>query len=181
MIPNRSMISRFVRGLFFVFLAGALAWVWFTLGGTIPIRDPGDSPAATGLVVRDLAGGRIGIEEWRGQIVVLNLWASWCGPCVREIPALSTIGRRYGGRGVRVVGLNADEVPPDEVARIAESLGVDYEVVVPGSALAPPFETRGIVPHTWIVDAEGRVRASHAGAATVGAFDRAVRKLLDEG
>lgn len=180
MIPSRAMTPRFVRVLFFVSLAFAFAWIWFTLGGTIAIREPADSPPATGLVVRDLAGGAIPVERYRGEILVLNLWASWCGPCVREIPALATIDERYGDRGVRVVGLNTDDASPAEVARIAEGLGIPYDVVVPGGPLRPPFATAGIVPHTWIVDSEGRVRASHAGAATVGAFDRAVRALLEE-
>ena len=63
------------------------------------------------------------IEEWRGQIVVLNLWASWCGPCVREIPALSTIQERYGERGVRVNQINPEWVLTEGERLVQERQG----------------------------------------------------------
>lgn len=168
------------RTLAWVALALVVAWFAFARIGTIRIRPAGDSPAARGIVLRGLDGQASAIESYRGRIVVVNLWASWCGPCVREIPALARVRERFGPLGVDVVGINADEGTAAEVAAIASRLGIPYPVVLAPDGLREPLVPRGLLPHTWILDREGRVRASHAGAASGRAFESAVRRLLAE-
>jgi thiol-disulfide isomerase/thioredoxin len=158
---------------------GLLA-VWILPGAHIEIRPAKDSPFADDLVLRGLDGERLAIEQLRGRIVLINLWASWCGPCRIEIPALDRIARTHAHAGVRVIGVNAEDVTLAELGTMVEELGISYRVAVVEGDLPPGFRTEGVLPHTWIVDRSGRVRVSHAGAASYRAFDRAVTTLVEE-
>jgi thiol-disulfide isomerase/thioredoxin len=155
-------------------------WLWQTYGGWIRVRAADDSPTAPDAVFVGPRGARHALADYRGRVVVLNLWASWCGPCVREIPALASLGERFRDDGVVVLGVNAEDVALDDLERIAAELSIPYPVVHPALPLGPPLVARGVIPHTWIVDRAGRVRASHAGAASGAAFARAIRAVLDD-
>ena len=173
-----SPVARWVRPVVGVVVVIAIVWAWRTYGGWIRIGDAAESPMAPDVVFLGPGGERHALADYRGRVVVLNLWASWCGPCVREIPALASIGERYRADGVVVLGLNAEDVPLDELQRIAARLSIPYPVVHPSSPIGPPLVAQGMIPHTWIIDRAGRVRASHPGAASENAFDRAVQAVL---
>ena len=181
MSAPRSTTARRARTVVAIVVAVAVVWAWRTYGGRVRVRTAADSPLAPPAVFVGPGGERHELADYRGRIVVLNLWASWCGPCTREIPALASVGERYRGDGVVVLGVHAEEVPLSELESIAARLAIPYPVVHPAAPLGPPLVARGMIPHTWIVDREGRVRVSHAGAASASALDRAVRALLGEG
>ncbi len=175
-----SPVARRIRPLLAAAVVLAVVWAWQSFGGWIRVRDPGDSPPAPDVSFVGPGGERHALAEYRGRVVVLNLWASWCGPCVREIPALASVAGRFRDDGVVVLGVNVEDVTLDDLERIAGDLSIPYRVVQPASPLGPPLEARGIIPHTWIVDRAGRVRASHAGAASGPAFARAIRTVIEE-
>ena len=169
-----------LRPLVYGVLVVVIVWLWFVAGNRIHVRSTVDSPVAEGLVLRAIDGDRLPIESFRGRVVVLNVWASWCGPCIREIPALERIRIRYEDSGVDVIGINIDDVDADRLLRIVDELGISYRVATAERGMSPPFRTEGLIPHTWVLDREGRIRVSHAGAASFSAFDAAVSRLLDE-
>lgn len=175
-----SLDSRIVRIAGWIAVVLALAWVYQRVAGTIRVIPADRATPDAILAMRDLRGAEVRLESYRGQVVVLNLWASWCGPCRREIPSLNAIAERYADRGLVVLGLNVDEGEPDDIAAIARGLGVTFPVLRPAEALDGPFDTPGVIPHTWLIDRAGRVRASHSGVASSAGFDRAARRLLDE-
>jgi thiol-disulfide isomerase/thioredoxin len=165
--------------MLWVVLALAAIGIWYHGTRTVRIRPAVDAAAAPPLAVRGLGGELRTLESLRGQVVLVNLWASWCGPCRREIPALSALARDLGSRGVVVWGLNAEGLDPRRLTTLSAELGIDYPVVVPVGPLPGPFQGEGVIPHTWLIDREGRIRVSHRGLATERALRKAALRLLE--
>jgi thiol-disulfide isomerase/thioredoxin len=131
-------------------------------------------------VLRDLAGELVEIAELRGRVVLINLWASWCPPCRVEVPRLSRLHRDLEGDGLAVLGVNQEAMDDLRLAEVAAELGIDYRVVRVERGLGGSLRDEGVLPHTWLIDRAGRVRASHAGLPSEGSLRRACRRLLAE-
>jgi thiol-disulfide isomerase/thioredoxin len=143
--------------------------------------EPGEgAPTASPLELTDLKGRAVDLRDYRGKVVLLNLWASWCGPCRAEIPGLSRLDERLRRSGLVVLGLNVDSLPPERIAEIGEELGITYGIVRSSGPLSGRFGSAGVLPHSWLIDRQGRLRASHAGLATERSFRRACETLLAE-
>ena len=162
--------SRLVRNLLWGAATVALVWVVYSYRTGIRILPAESAHPATGLTLVDPSGDPVQLEAMAGRIVVVNLWASWCGYCRMEIPSLQEIHDELGDQGVVVLGVNVEE----------GDMGIGYPVARPTAPLSGPFAGSRALPHTWIVDRQGRVRASHSGFASGRSLEKAVRKLLRE-
>ncbi len=120
------------------------------------------------LVLADLDGKQHSLDQYRGHRVILNFWASWCAPCLKEMPALARAQKNFGENGPVVVGIAMDE--PVNVRRFLAAHAVNYPILL--GNLAPPStalllgNTPGLLPYSVLVGADGRVFATHAGALT---------------
>jgi thiol-disulfide isomerase/thioredoxin len=135
--------------------------------------------------LRALDGTGFRLADYQGKVLVLNLWASWCGPCREEMPQLVEFYDDYRGRGVEVLGLTMEDDrgnTPEAVKDSVRQLKINYRVAwaeqnLYARFLAPGFE----IPQTYIIDREGRVRRKlRGGGSHVGNFIRAtVDDILD--
>lgn len=123
------------------------------------LRAPELPEQAPDFTLRTLEGERVVLSELRGQVVVLNFWATWCGPCRMEIPAFSAFADK--NPDVRVLGLATDGTEA-ELRAAAPKLGIRYPVLRADEATTRAYGV-STLPTTVIVDAEGRVRLAHAG------------------
>jgi thiol-disulfide isomerase/thioredoxin len=145
----------------------------FDIGNFSAIADERSEPAPA-LAGPKLGGGSISLAEYRGKVVVINLWASWCGPCRKEQPALERVWREYQDRGVQFLGL---DVRDQEVAAGAfrEEFGVTYPSFYDDSARLT-FELKAqVLPTTYVVDQRGRIVFRLTGTVN----DVLLRKVLD--
>lgn len=119
------------------------------------------------------------MAEHRGQVVVVNYWASWCGPCWEETPGLVQLSREEGPKGLAVVGVSVDEGGLDKVRGFVEKLGVTYPIALtqPMSQMAYGL---GAIPTTILVDRQGRVAKSYSGAVKEKDLRADVEVLLKE-
>lgn len=167
-------------------LTGAGVYLGVTEGhGEERSPEPGSGsslaiPAAT-VEFRDLDGGRVSLEDFRGKAVVLNLWGTWCPPCRREIPHLAELHERIEPRGGTVVGLAVDSGTPEEIRDFLDEFGVDYPVWRGRTqTVVEHYEAVGF-PTTLIVDREGIIRERYLGPRTAEDLLAGLEPYLEDG
>src|SRR5256885_3725800 len=139
-------------------------------------RNPAAAPTFS---ARDLDGREVSTASWRGKVVIINFWATWCGPCRAEIPDLVALQEKYRDR-LQVIGISQDEAPPEVVKRFAVEHHVNYPVMMTTPEIDKMFPGIGALPASFIVDRESRVVQKHVGmlrAATTELETRALAGL----
>lgn len=129
----------------------------------------------------DLTGGRFSLDSLRGRVTVLNFWATWCKPCVEEMPVLVRIQAEWGMLGVQVVGASADEAQAaDKVRRFARRHDITFPVLL--GATTEQMTALGLppsLPGTVILDRDGKVVRRYPGVIQRREVEGALRELLD--
>jgi len=110
--------------------------------------------------LNDVDGRSVSLSDFRGQTVVLNFWATWCGPCRTEIPAFSAFSK--ANPDIPVLGISVDDASPKAIKRAAKSLGITYPVLVADANIQRDYKV-GSIPMTVIVDPEGKITDVHVG------------------
>ncbi len=120
------------------------------------------SEAAPDFTLKSLQGSNLRLEEYRGQVVLINFWASWCGPCRQEMPILDRLHQRYEDTGFAVLGVNVEgEVKPAK--EIVDKTNVTFPVLIDeGQAVSELYDLEAM-PSTVVVDRDGVVRYVHRG------------------
>ncbi len=106
--------------------------------------------------------GHVRLADYRGKIVYLDFWASWCGPCKKSFPWMNDIQARYGARGLRVIGLNVDQKPADAAAFLAQ-VAAKFDIAYDAGGHAPrAYGVKGM-PTSVLIGSDGKVLAIHTG------------------
>jgi peroxiredoxin len=126
-----------------------------------------------------LDGGTWRMADHRGQVVLVNYWATWCGPCWEETPGLIRLSNELGPKGLAVVGVAIDEGGEAKVRKFVDEFRVPYPVVMPERMSQMEFGMEG-VPTTILVDRQGRVAKTYVGAVRQADFSEDVGVLLKE-
>jgi thiol-disulfide isomerase/thioredoxin len=131
------------------------------------------NPAAN-FSLPDLSGRTHSLASMRGKVVLLDFWASWCGPCRRSMPHIEALHREYGRKGLVVLGVNTESVP--KAKDYLEANGITFPTLIDnGGALGRQFQVSGI-PTTVLIDRAGRVSTYVVGAGSEGRLRAAVEK-----
>jgi cytochrome c biogenesis protein CcmG/thiol:disulfide interchange protein DsbE len=153
--------------------------VWKLTHQTKPPKIGGPAPAFSLKRVDD--SGTLALASLRGKPVVLNFWASWCGPCKGEAKMLETAWRQYKSKGVVFVGVDYHDVTGD-ARRFLERHGITYPTVQDGSGAIADRYGVSAVPETYFIDRRGRLVGVHIMGTVAdqqSAFDRGVKAALD--
>jgi thiol-disulfide isomerase/thioredoxin len=142
----------------------------------------GERPAAADLAGTSLEGDKVRLSDYRGKVVLINAWASWCGPCRAEAPELKKIREKWGGRGLRVLGLDNDRSRADGLA-FQKSFHLAYPSLHDPSGKQALRLPRGLVntqalPYTIVIDPAGKVAATRMGAVTETQIAKIIEPLL---
>jgi|GEM_PF-1280806 len=166
-------MSAFRTVIRVVGVAGLLALLTISLlGGGRPLGDGVKAPETRGQAID---GAPFDLARWRGHVVVVNVWASWCPPCLQELPDFADAARRWDKEGVRFVGLAA-ESPPDKVVQMAERFQIPYPIVPIDGATQRAWNATSL-PSTFIIAADGTVAWSVRGAIHAHDLDEALKEL----
>ena len=141
---------------------------------------PGDA-ANLDFVVKDMHGTDVRLAAFKGQPIILNFWATWCGPCKAEIPALNELARKYRDQKLVVLGVSVDDSPEDLKAFTAD-FPIDYPVLIgrDQNRLQEIYDSVLWVPVTWYIRPDGSVFLKHRGPASTDWFETQLKTMLSQ-
>lgn len=133
--------------------------------GPLDSRSPAVGRPAPNFALRDTSGRLVRLSDLRGQVVLVNFWASWCGPCKQELPAIEQVYREQQGQGFTTLEVD-DQEPPSDVLAFAHQVGRLPPIVLDTSgAVTAQYGLKGL-PDSFFIDRQGNVRAVSYGPMT---------------
>jgi len=140
------------------------------------VKNPDAAPA---FQLNDLNGKPVSLAEAKGKIVLLNFWATWCGPCRAEIPDLVDLQKRYADK-FEIIALATDEDDPDEVRRVVLQSGINYRVAMSSDAVRRDYGGIAALPTSFVIDPQGRIVQKHVGLNDPSIYELEVRAMLGQ-
>ena len=139
-----------------------------------------DGAAVLALVLPDLDGRAQALEQWRGKVLIVNFWATWCAPCREEMPQFVAAQRKDGANGVQFVGIAVDQV--DKVRDFVKEIGLNYPALIGGLGAIELSKALGndlaALPFTIVLDREGRVAHTQLGPLKAPLLDALLKGLM---
>ena len=139
-----------------------------------------EKKSAPPLTLKSLEGRAVRLTEFRGKVVLLNFWATWCPPCRAEIPDLIKYQREYARQGLQVIGVTYPPETRARVRRFTRSLRVNYPVALGTRETRASISPDETLPLTIIIDREGTIRGTIAGILLPEEFNEQIKPLLQE-
>ena len=166
---TRLHASRLVR---LVLCAAALA-----ASAAVPAVAPTSS--APDFTLHSMGGPNLRLQEQRGRVVMINFWATWCGPCRQEMPHLNRLYDKYKASGFVLLGVNVDDDAGNAQA-VATKLGVRFPVLLDSDKLVSKLYDLSTMPSTVLIDRDGKVRFVHRGylSGYEDVYEKQIRELL---
>ena len=130
--------------------------------------------------MKDVDGKTVQLSEYRGKVVLLDFFATWCGPCKIEIPWFIEMERKNKDKGFAVLGVSMDDEGWEIVKPFLAQMGVNYRVVIGNDSTGQLYGGVDALPTTFLIDKQGRIAAVHQGLASKREFEDGVQQLLQE-
>jgi cytochrome c biogenesis protein CcmG/thiol:disulfide interchange protein DsbE len=138
------------------------------------VRNPDPAPD---FKLTSLDGKPLTLADFQGKVVILNFWATWCGPCRAEVPDLVALQERYKDH-LQIIGLDVDDDDTAEIQKYVKETGIDYPVAMTPDDLRVQYGGIPALPTTFILDTEGRVVQKHVGYTDPELYETEIRALL---
>lgn len=128
--------------------------------------------------LKDANGKTVQLSDYRGKVVLLNFWATWCGPCKIEIPWFVEFERQHKSQGFAVVGVSMDEDGWQTVKPFIADLGINYRILLGNDSVAQIFGGVDSLPTSFLIDRDGRIAASHVGLVSKSKYENELQQLF---
>jgi thiol-disulfide isomerase/thioredoxin len=148
-------------------------------GAGDPEARPMMGKVAPAFTLVDVSGKKVSLKDYKGHAVVLNFWATYCGPCKLEMPWFQSLQAKYQPQGLVILGLDQDDgVGKDEVATAAKRVGVSYPILMPDDHVAKDYQLGDYLPETIYVGADGKVVDETVGAHSKDELEADIQKAI---
>jgi thiol-disulfide isomerase/thioredoxin len=189
-------MTRYVKGA--IAVAGIAAVAWLVTGAQLPwsrsqaegsltsasapsaAACPADAPAAAlNFTVKDMHDQPVRLSDYAGKVVLLDFWATWCGPCKVEIPGFIDLQKKYGNSGFQVLGVSIDD-KPEQLKPYAAEMGMNYPVLqgLGQDDLLDAFGPMFGIPVSVVISRDGKMCARHMGFTSKDVFEAQIKALL---
>lgn len=128
--------------------------------------------------LRDVNGKAVNSADFKGKVVILDFWATWCGPCRMEIPSFVELQKAYGDKGLAVVGVSLDEEGGRVVKPFMKQFAINYPIVMGDEKIVRAYGVIEGIPTTFVIDRQGKIVSKHIGYVDKAQFEREVKPLL---
>lgn len=157
---------------------------------TVPASAQKETPKAevvkkaADFALTDLDGKIVKLSDYKGKVVILDFWATWCPPCVKEIPHFNELHKAYGSKGLVVLGVSVDKGGAADVLKFKKKSAIDYRVALSNETAYNtyqnylPKDEQGGIPFTFVIDKEGNIREHYVGYRPKEVFEKAIKSLL---
>ena len=144
-----------------------------------PVKAAKDRKAAPDFSLKDATGATVKLADLKGKVVLLNFWATWCGPCKVEIPWFIEFQQTYKDRNFTVLGVSMDDDGWASVKPYVTEKKINYRVVIGDDALARIYGGVESLPTTFVIDRFGRIASSHVGLISKRQYENEIQHLLE--
>lgn len=138
----------------------------------------GKSTPAPDFTLEQLNGGNLKLSDLRGKAVLLNFWATWCGPCKIETPWLVEMQNQYGNQGLQVIGVAMDDSGKDEISKFAKDMGVNYPVLLGKEAVGEEYGGVPALPESFFIGRDGKIVDRIIGLKGKAEIEDSIKKAL---
>lgn len=128
--------------------------------------------------LKNLDGKSVKLSDFKGKVVILDFWATWCPPCREEIPGFIELQKQYGDKGLTVIGISLDQGGSEVVSAFVKAEKINYPIVLGDEAVAHNYGDIQAIPTTFIIDPNGNIVGAHQGATDKSVFEDEIKKLL---
>ena len=136
--------------------------------------------AAPVFALTNLSSQTVRLSDFKGKVVLLDFWATWCAPCRLEIPDLIQLQKQYAGKGFTVVGVALDDEGAAVVKPVAQKLGVNYPVVIGNIQVAAAYGGIEALPTTFLIGRDGIILKTYVGARDKSEFQQDIQSSLSQ-
>ena len=143
------------------------------------VCDAKPKSAKLNLTLKDLSGNKVKLETFKGKVIVVNFWATWCAPCKVEIPGFVELQERYGSDGLQLIGISVDDTA-DKLKPYVDAQKMNYPVLQGRghTEILDAFSKVETLPTTVLITRDGTICKTHSGAVTKDALEAEIRPLL---
>lgn len=177
------------RNPLILFFVGALVAVMLFAGIRTARNNRANGPANRQLIggtapdfdLQSLDGKDLKLSSLRGKAVLLNFWATYCGPCKVEMPWFVELQKEYGPQGFQIVGVAMDDASTEDIAKFAKDMGVNYPILLGKEAVGLSYGGVNVLPTTFFLDRNGKVIAREFGLQSRSVFVDHIKEALGHG
>ena len=146
---------------------------------SVRAASPKDRKPAPDFALKDANGRTVHLSDYKGKVVLLDFWATWCGPCRMEIPWLKEFQSRFKDRGFEVLGISMDDDGWASVRPFVSELGINYRIVIGDDNTAQRYGGVDALPTTFVIDREGKIFKINVGWTSKPEIEDGIKQLLD--
>ena len=145
------------------------------------VKSGQDRKPAPEFSLKDADGRTVTLADYKGKVVLLNFWATWCGPCKIEIPWFIDFEQKYKDRGFAVLGISMDEEGWEIVKPYIEKNKMNYRNMMGNDSIAQLYGGVDALPTTFLIDASGKIASTHVGLVSKSDYENGIIELLLDG
>jgi peroxiredoxin len=138
----------------------------------------GDTGTAASWELKDVDGKTVKLSDFKGKVVILDFWATWCPPCRAEIPSFVELQDKYKDKGLQIIGISVDQDGAKVLKPFIEQNKINYPIILADEKVQSDYGGIEGIPTTFIIDKEGKISAKHVGLTQKAEFEKEIEPLL---